>query len=108
MKHINEKYYGRKRFTPEYFGPWTEIRDPEDLRNPEFILPGHDKSYLKTVVAKDNVPDIWGKIARDCYFPERCGKVVGFGYDYGDYYLIIEQSDGTESTILMNSHYIVE
>lgn len=60
MKHINEKYYGRKRFTPEYFGPWTEMRDPEDLRNPEFILPGHDKSYLKTVVAKDNVPDIWG------------------------------------------------
>ena len=61
-----------------------------------------------TKLAKDNVPDIWGKIARDCYFPERCGKVVGFGYDYGDYYLIIEQSDGTESTILMNSHYIVE
>lgn len=101
--------FGRSGFTAEYFGPWTEIRDVADLLNPEFILPGIGKSYSELQIAKDNIPENWGKIARDCYDSRRYGKIIGLGYDSGDYYLIIENPDtGEESTILMNTHYTID
>lgn len=99
--------YGRKGFSSECFGPWTEIRDREDLENPEFILPGKGKSYKDTIVADKDVPGVWGKIAQCCFKPDNRGRIVGLGYDSGDYYLIIKKDDGTESTILMNSHYTI-
>lgn len=101
--------FNRKGFTEEYFGPWTEIRDVTDLLNPDFILPGIGKNYSELQIAKDDVPGNWGKIARDCYDPERYGKIIGLGYDSGDYYLIIENPDtGEESTILMNTKYTID
>ena len=99
--------YGRKGFSSEYFGPWTEIRDREDLENPEFILPGKEKCYKDTIVADKDVPGVWGKIAQCCFEPDNKGRIVGLGYDSGDYYLIIKKDDGSESTILMNSHYTI-
>jgi hypothetical protein len=58
---------------------------------------------------KNDVPGNWGKIARDCYDPKRYGKIIGLGYDSGDYYLIIENPDtGEESTILMNTKYTID
>ncbi len=36
-------------------------------------------------------------------------KIIGLGYDSGDYYLIIENPDtGEESTILMNTKYTID
>jgi hypothetical protein len=101
--------FDRKGFTEEYFGPWTEIRDVTDLLNPDFILPGIGKNYSELQIAKDDVPGNWGKIARDCYDPKRYGKIIGLGYDSGDYYLIIKNPDtGEESTILMNTKYTID
>lgn len=102
--------FGRGGFTAEYFGPWTEIRDVADLLDPEFILPGIGKSYSELQIAKDDIPGNWGKIARDCYEPStRYGRIIGLGYDSGDYYLIVENPNtGEESTILMNTHYTID
>ena len=99
--------YGRKGFSSECFGPWTEIRDREDLEDPEFILPGKEKCYKDTIIADKDVPGVWGKIAQCCFEPDNRGRIIGLGYDFGDYYLIIEKDDGSESTILMNSHYTI-
>jgi len=107
LLEVLDKNYDRQGFTSEYFGPWTEIRDREDLMNPKFILPGIGKNYSETIISKENIPENWGKIAQDCYSPENRGKIIGLGYDSGDYYLIIEKSNGQESTILMNSHYTI-
>lgn len=78
---------------PDSFGPFTVFykEDLGDLKSKDFILPGMDKCFLDL--------NLWGEnelfikdIEEECYLvsDHAIGKVVGFGYDFGDYYYLVQ------------------
>ena len=85
-------------------GPWTVIDDPKDLLDPNFILPGFDKCFLDIENTDMNIPYYFGRRAKD---GEVEGVVVGYGYDSGDDYLVIEDDSGRRQTIMINSKYTI-
>ena len=102
-----EKEYGWDGFNPYQFGPWTVIDDSKDLKDPNFKLPGYNKSYSELKNAPKDLPNWFGLVAECVLSNNNRGIIVGYGYDATDDYLVIKKSDGERSTIIMNSHYKV-
>lgn len=91
-------------FSSKSFGIFTEIRDLDDLMDPNFILPGETKSFLDYPWSNE-VINGFGKYVRSD-LENKEGVVIGYGYDFTDGYLIIKKDDGTESTLNINQKLI--
>lgn len=106
-----DKFYGHDGFNTRQFGPWTVIYDKEDLLNPEFILPGGNKSFCQLKNTDQNIPSYWGKRIFDEHRNEIVGRVIGYGYDSGDDYIIarddndVDKGVKREICVMVNSHY---
>lgn len=104
-----EKSYGWDGFNPIQFGPFTKIYSSKQLKDPNFILPGHTCSYAGLKEAVDqNLPYNFGKLVKSKELLEQIyGRVIGFGYDSSDYYVLIENEEGVGSiNMLLNFEYI--
>lgn len=100
---ILKEEYGWDALNPKQFGPFTKIFSREELEDSEFILPGLDKCYMKLKNTDKDLPKHLGDMVKD-YFGE-IHKVMGFGYDATDYYILTEKENGEKGSIIMNSHY---
>ena len=99
-----DKRYGHDGLCSLQFGPFTVIRDPFDLLNPNFILPGYDHSFLQHPNTDPQIPLYFGK--RLWSDLEKCeGVVIGYGYDAYDDYIQIRLDTGEIRNILVNSKY---
>ena len=103
-----EERYGHSGFNARQFGPWTEILDKDDLIDPNFILPGRGRSFQEMTNTDKNIPSYWGKFIYS-EFDKCSGIVIGYGYDFGDDYILIEKLEegGKKSSIMVNSPYKV-
>lgn len=107
---ILDEKYGHDSFNARQFGPWVEILDRNDLLDPNFILPGRGRSFQKMTNTDKNIPSYWGKfiISTGTFSSDTGpGEVIGYGYDSGDDYILIRKSNGSKSSIMVNSHYKV-
>lgn len=107
VDEIEEKY-GHSGFNARQFGPWTEILDKNDLTDPNFILPGRGRSFQEMTNTDKDIPTYWGKFIYS-ELDECSGVVIGYGYDSGDDYILIEKLEEgrRKSTIIVNSPYKV-
>lgn len=101
-----EAEFGKKD-ADMFYGPWTKIYSLADLSNPEFILPGMSESFMaRTYSAK--VISAWGKEIESELGKDFSGKVIGYAYDAGDDYLIIDKGDGQEVYMILNSQWKIK
>ena len=105
IKRILEAEFGNENDL--WFGPWTKIYSVSDLMNPNFILPGMSESFLAKPYA-EKVIEAWGKEIESELGEDFNGKVVGYAYDAGDDYLIIDKGDGQEVYMILNSHWKIK
>ena len=98
---ILEKEFGKSSLEM-YFGPWTKIYDKTDLANPNFILPGQNTSLL-SMSHGQGVVNAFGKVVESSDLKIR-GRVIGYAYDAGDDYLIID-TGGEEKYLILNCRY---
>lgn len=94
----------KMKYTEIYWGPTTIIRDPGDLLNPQFILPGEDKPFLSLNTSGEKIPLSFGKtvvqeFGTTLLLDHVEGKLVGFAYNASDYYLVVRDKDGEERYI---------
>ena len=107
LPELDKRYGHGKLDSPYQFGPFTVIRDPSDLLNHNFILPGYDYSFLQHPNTDLNIPSYFGKILRSDL--EKCeGEVIGYAYDAYDDYIQIRLDTGEIRNIMVNSHYKVK
>lgn len=81
------------------FGPFTVFykNDLENLRDPEFILPGEGRSFKEMNpwgIGNIIIKNIEIGAYYYCSLTGELGKIVGFGYDYGDYYYVVDLVGG--------------
>jgi len=98
---ILEKEFGKSSLEM-YFGPWTKIYDKTDLANPNFILPGQNTSLL-SMSHGQGVVNAFGKVVESSDLKIH-GRVIGYAYDAGDDYLIID-TGGEEKYLILNCQY---
>ena len=101
-----EAEFGKKD-ADMFYGPWTRIYSLADLSNPKFILPGMSESFMsRSYSAK--VIGAWGKEIESELGEDFNGKVIGYAYDAGDDYLIIDKGEGNEVYMILNSHWKIK
>lgn len=100
----------KMKYVEIYWGPTTIIRDPGDLLNPQFILPGEDKPFLSLNTSGEKIPLSFGKKVVQGFGNtlDVEGTLVGFAYNASSYYLVVRDKDGEERYILDNSWEIKE
>lgn len=104
-----KKSYGWDGFNPIQFGPFTKIYSSKQLKDPNFILPRYTCSYAGLKEAVDqNLPYNFGKLVKiKKLLKQIYGRIIGFGYDSSDYYVLIENEEGVGSiNMLLNFEYI--
>lgn len=101
VDEILEKEFGKSSLEM-YFGPWTKIYDKTDLANPNFILPGQNTSLL-SMSHGQGVVNVFGKVVESPDLKIR-GRVIGYAYDAGDDYLIVD-TGGEEKYLILNCRY---
>jgi len=104
LKDALDKRYDHIRL---YVGPWTEITDPEDIKllyTSGFILPGDDIPFIQKHGYND-LKEAYGKRVVSELGKEYCGKVIGYGYDALDDYLVVINDMGHKVFLILNSRY---
>ena len=111
-KELVEKNASDKEFSEldskfNIFGPFTIIRDPNDLLDPNFFLPGYDSTFLNLKNTDHKIPEYFGKTLHSEY-DDDSGVVVEYAYDAYDDYIGILSDSGKIKYILVNSRYRVD
>lgn len=96
-----EKDYGKEPLSGwDWEGPTVIIRDPGDLRDPKFILPGLGINFTATTLDQ-GIPGYYGKTIVEISAEESDGGVLlGLAYDYWDWYFLVQHKELGE--VLMN------
>lgn len=99
-----EAEFGKKD-ADMFYGPWTKIYSLADISNPNFILPGMSESFMARSYSSE-VISAWGKDVESELGDS--GRVIGYAYDAGDDYLILDQGDGKETYMILNCHWKIK
>lgn len=89
-----------------FFGPWTKIYDVRDLSDPEFILPGQNYPFL-SLDYSEKIIKAFGKIVESKDLKVK-GRVIGYAYDAGDDYLILDSGKEKEEYLILNSKWEIK
>lgn len=102
-----EKDYGKEPLSGwDWDGPTVIIRDPGDLRDPEFILPGLRTNFLGAGLDQ-GILGYFGKFITGTGEYDS-GIMTGLAYDYWDWYFLVKNKDLGEVLMNYNTYWKVE
>ena len=89
-----------------FFGPFTRIYDVRDLSDPEFILPGQNYPFL-SLDYSEKIIKAFGKMVESEDLKIK-GRVIGYAYDAGDDYLILDSGKEKEEYLILNCRWEIK